>query len=437
MPRPTLWIDISDLFNHFAAAKHPTGISRMVVALADTLARAPGAHFGAVHPIFWHPVQGRALRFAGEMNSLKTFFGQLQSRYAAAGMAPRPFRSRLTKGLVTAIPKPLRYVLFPSLYGTTQFVQWAKQADMALAPVQFASGDCLFVPGSFWLGAYAPTMARQARSAGASVVAFVHDVLLLSNPEWMGGRHGEQFRRGADSFLPLCAAIACNSEHTRETLRAHVSLPDDQPIAVCRLADTFEIDASPASAPEVDRFEGEAYALFVSTIIPRKNHTLLVKAWIALAARRGTNLPTLVFVGGGNPDAPLASALALAQSRGVPIERVTGIDDASLERLYRGAWLTLYPSLGEGYGLPVAEALARGKVCLAAPSGGIAEIAPGLIDAIDPHDPEALADKLARYLDEPGRLAAREAEIRAAYRPTAWSNTAEAVRAVLERSVRQ
>ncbi len=99
--------------------------------------------------------------------------------------------------------------------------------------------------------------------------------------------------------------------------------------------------------------------------------------------------------------------------------------------------MTAYPSLGEGYGLPVAEALGRGKVCLAAPSGGIREISPDLIDFIDPLDPRSAADKVASYVADPARLAAREAEIRRRYRSTGWPETARGVRAALERTVRR
>jgi len=116
---------------------------------------------------------------------------------------------------------------------------------------------------------------------------------------------------------------------------------------------------------------------------------------------------------------------------------LSSVDEHSLEALYRCAWLTIYPSLGEGYGLPVAEALSRGKVCLAAPSGGIREVSPDLIDFIDPLEPRSVVAQVKMYLSQPSRLAAREAEIRRRYRPTAWSDTARAVCAVLERTVGQ
>jgi glycosyltransferase involved in cell wall biosynthesis len=179
------------------------------------------------------------------------------------------------------------------------------------------------------------------------------------------------------------------------------------------------------------------YALFVSTIIPRKNHRVLVAAWHLLWHELGASTPYLLFVGGGTPDAPLAAMMERQKTEGGRVIWLGSVDDSSLEALYRCAWVTIYPSLGEGYGLPVAEALSRGKVCLAAPSGGIREVSADLIDFIDPLEPRSVVAKVKTYLSEPSRLAAREAEIRRRYRSTTWSETARAVRAVLESTLVQ
>ena len=65
---------------------------------------------------------------------------------------------------------------------------------------------------------------------------------------------------------------------------------------------------------------------------------------------------------------------------------LNGINDATLDWLYRNCLFTVYPSLYEGWGLPVAEALNYGKVCVAARAGSVPEIAPEMTDLIDPLD---------------------------------------------------
>lgn len=433
MTAPTLWIDITELFGQFAVSSHTTGVSRVIINLADALVEDCGGLFGTVRLVIWHPVRNLPLAIEG-LGKLTTFFPRLRTRYATDGMQMPEIRRGILKGLITAIPKPFRFRLFPSMHGVTHFLGWARKAGLAVRPIDFSRDDCLFVPGSFWLDGYAPRLAAGALAKDASVAAFVHDVLLLSHPEWLPPRHAEQFRRGVDAFLPYCSVLACNSANTRDELRAHVSLPPDMPIGICRLAD------APALAPSVNPprsiadLSGGRFALFVSTVTPRKNHRLLVAAWQKLWGILGEETPRLVFVGGGAPDLPLAEALAHAAAAGDRVVRITDVDDPGLEALYRAAWLTLYPSLGEGYGMPAAEALARGKVCLATRCGGLADVSSEFIDPIDPYDPDTVVKQVVAYHKDPARLAAREAQIRARYRPTNWADTARAVCKTLEQA---
>ncbi len=431
MPSGKIWIDITELFDQFRVASHPTGVSRTVANLADALVAEPGDVFGVARPLFWHPILRCPLTTDDKrLFPLTAFLPQLNASYAAAGMARTAYSSRTLKAIATSLPRSLRYRLFPADNGVALFDRWAQRQGIALAAADFAAGDSLFVPGSFWLGRYMPRLVVRARGAGVPITAFMHDVLLLSHPEWLPGRHSDQFRSGCETFLPKCAAIVCNSQHTRDELRRLVPLPGDLPIETCRLADE-PFAGGPTEVPAaISDVLDKRYVMFVSTIIPRKNHKLLVEAWHLLWRQLGPATPYLLLVGGGAPDAHLAGMMARWNARG-RIIRLGSVDDASLEALYRGAWMTAYPSLGEGYGLPVAEALSRGKVCLAAPSGGIREISADLIDFIDPLDPRSAADKVASYVADPARLAAREAEIRERYRSTSWSEAARAVRAAL------
>jgi glycosyltransferase involved in cell wall biosynthesis len=343
-------------------------------------------------------------------------------------------RSGLKKGLVTSIPRPIRFRLFPYLNGVTRFLAWARKTDIRIVPVELRPRDCLFVPGSFWLDGYASRLAARARVKGAAVVAFVHDVLLVSNPEWLPSRHSQQFRRGVETFLPRCTAIACNSAYTRDEVKKHV--PGlNVPITVCRLADSLPAPATMHFPEAIATLAGQRYALLVSTLTPRKNHRLAVAAWQKLWNMLGSDTPWLVCVGGGAPDPALAELLHQSTSYGDRIVRLTDVDDVTLEALYANAWMTVYPSLGEGYGLPVAEALARGKVCLATEGGGIAEVAPGLVDSISATNPEELAKRVSYYVENPARMAAREELIRKHYRCTRWEETAQAVLRVLEDAI--
>ncbi len=433
----TIWIDITELFDRFAVATHPTGVSRVVLNLAEELAKEPGDVFAAARPIFWRPGASAPVTvdFA-RLGPLTDFFPSLRELYGAAGLPRSGYSSRPMKALATSMPRALRYRLFPADNGVALFALWARSAGIELTPAPFARGDALFLPGSFWLGRYRRRLLGLARAADVPITAFVHDVLLLSHPEWLPGRHAERFGRACDAVLPRCAAIAGNSQETLQELRRLVRLPDDLPMQMCRLADQPPV-TSPGEVPErLSSLVGQRYAMYVSTLIPRKNHALLARAWRQLWRRFGPSTPHLLFVGGGAATGELAAEMALEAAEGGRIIRLTDVDDAGLETLYRHAWLTVYPSLGEGYGMPVAEALSRGKVCLASERGAVGEAGAGLSDAIDIADPASVAAKVGEYLENPDRLAAREAEIRALYRPTRWSQTAHAVRSVIEGTIK-
>jgi glycosyltransferase involved in cell wall biosynthesis len=432
MPSGTIWIDISELFDQFRFANHPTGVSRTVLKLADALASDPGEIFRAARPLFWHPLRRCPLTIEDpRIQGVADFFPQLNKLYAAAGVASTSYSSKVTKAIATSLPRSLRYRVFPADNGVVLFTHWARRHGVQLASVNFAAHDSLFVAGSFWLGKYITHLARRARAAGIPVTAFVHDMLLLSHPEWLPGRHSAQFQHGCETFLPGCAAIACNSRYTQEEIYRFIPSLDAHPIQVCRLADKDVVASSPSLPDKASEFLNRKYALCVSTITPRKNHGLLVSAWQHLWHQLKDSTPHLLCVGGGAPDNRLAAMMERHKSE----DRVIwlgSVDDGTLEALYGHAWVTIYPSLGEGYGLPVAEALSRGKVCLAAPIGGIQEVAPDLIDSINPLDPLSVVTKVKRYLSDPASLAAREAEIKRRYRSTTWAETARAVRAVVE-----
>jgi glycosyltransferase involved in cell wall biosynthesis len=164
--------------------------------------------------------------------------------------------------------------------------------------------------------------------------------------------------------------------------------------------------------------------LFVSTIEIRKNHRLLVRVWRRLLERHGADtVPVLIFAGqiGWLVDDLLAE-LPASDYLGGKIVLITSLSDAELRQAYRSCLFTVFPSLCEGWGLPIAESLVQGKFCVASNRTSIPEVGGDLINYFDPsNDDDALA-KIERLLLDPGHLAAREARVRAEYRPRMWAD---------------
>jgi glycosyltransferase involved in cell wall biosynthesis len=181
------------------------------------------------------------------------------------------------------------------------------------------------------------------------------------------------------------------------------------------------------------------YVLLVSTIELRKNHRLLVRVWQRLLERHGANLvPNLIFAGkiGWLVEDLLADLEASNYLNG-KIILLRSLSDAQLQQAYRSCLFTVFPSLCEGWGLPVAESLAHGKFCVASNHTAIPEAGGNLIDYFDPLNEDDALAKIERPLIEPGYLAAREAQLRAEYRPRTWADCVHALIGALDQTVPQ
>jgi glycosyltransferase involved in cell wall biosynthesis len=109
-----------------------------------------------------------------------------------------------------------------------------------------------------------------------------------------------------------------------------------------------------------------------------------------------------------------------------------GLTDAELQRAYDSCLFTVFPSLCEGWGLPIAESLAHGKFCVASSRSSIPEVAGSLIDYFDPTNEKDALAKIERPLIDPAYLAEREARLRLEYRPRTWADCAHALIATVD-----
>jgi len=146
---------------------------------------------------------------------------------------------------------------------------------------------------------------------------------------------------------------------------------------------------------------GKRYALFVSTIEPRKNHRLLYQAWEACIRQRliDPNDHRLVFVGrrGWAMDDFLDELSCNSITRDSIIV-LNDVQDIQLDLIYRGCAFVLFPSFYEGYGLPVVEALGHGKPCISSDAGALAEVGGDLVMRLCPNDVQGWTRAIAHYM---------------------------------------
>jgi glycosyltransferase involved in cell wall biosynthesis len=187
--------------------------------------------------------------------------------------------------------------------------------------------------------------------------------------------------------------------------------------------------------PSGGELPANPYALFVSTIEVRKNHFFLARVWQRLIEKHGAEaIPSLLLVGryGWKTGQFTQFLRATANLDGKIVVR-SSMSDAELDRCYAECLFTVFPSLAEGWGLPVAESLAHGKACIASNATSIPEVGGDAADYFDPYDETAAMGAIERMLFEPGYRESREEWIRVHYQPRGWAETAAEILDALSR----
>jgi glycosyltransferase involved in cell wall biosynthesis len=179
------------------------------------------------------------------------------------------------------------------------------------------------------------------------------------------------------------------------------------------------------------------YVLFVSTIEARKNHALLFRVWRRMLDEMPpAEVPTLVFAGRvGWLVEDLMKQLDNTGFLNRKISIVQDVTDADLTNLYRGCLFTLFPSLYEGWGLPVTESLALGKPCIAARNTSIPEAGGSLVRYFDPDCVSDAYAVIRATIEDRKGLRDWQAEITQSFVPVPWAATANAILDAIEGNV--
>jgi glycosyltransferase involved in cell wall biosynthesis len=206
-----------------------------------------------------------------------------------------------------------------------------------------------------------------------------------------------RYRRWAyDGAARDADVVVVPSRHSSRSLQRHVGIQPDR-IAVAPYGvdhDRFGPDGAPA--PAVDSLDlPERFVIYPGNLWPHKNHERLVEA-MALTEDRDI---ALVLTGQPSPRLEPLTALAARRGVGHRIQHVGYVCAAAVPELYRRAVGMVFPSLYEGFGFPVLEAMACGCAVASSTEGSLAEIVDArvavLLDPRDPHDIARAIDRLA------------------------------------------
>lgn len=379
MTHPELLLDITRLMRR---AKHatPTGIDRVEMAYATHLARtaADRLTYVVMHPGGWHVrlPDSMARRFLADL--AQAWDGDASGVWAAV--------VRLWTVALLSLPRHSK----PTTHHRS----------------------CIYLLLSHTNLERPASVARALSAERAHLACLIHDIIPLTHPEFMRAGIARTHQRRMETVDALADLVICNSRATLNSISERINrVPWGSRLLAVPLGITAPRPTSPR--PET----GVPYFVMLGTIEPRKNHLLLLQLWQRLVNLMGlSHAPRLHLVGrNGWENAHIHNLLDRSPALQTVVTLATGVSDREVTGLLQGARALLMPSFAEGYGLPVAEALALGVPVIASDLPALHEAGGGAPDFLDPLDGRAWLQAIQEYMDPLGRR--RQAQLA---RISAW-----------------
>jgi glycosyltransferase involved in cell wall biosynthesis len=269
----------------------------------------------------------------------------------------------------------------------TLYPRWNTAGRPALPP-PLASADVLHATSG---------VAIPPRARGQALIVTIHDLAFLRYPQAFARRWRALYRLGLRAAARRADAILVPSRSTARDVVEATSVPDER-VHVTPLASDTEVGTGDPE-PVLERLGiRRPFLLFVGTLEPRKNLVTLVRAYRA-AARNGLEHALVLAGADGWGLDELAGELAAGGPGS--IVRTGFVPSSDLDALYRGAGVFVYPSLYEGFGLPVLEAMARGVPVVTSDASSLPEVAGDAAILVDPRSTDQLEDAIVRIAGDP------------------------------------
>ena len=253
-----------------------------------------------------------------------------------------------------------------------------------------ASADLLFSPLS------TATLAE----AGVPLVATIHDLQHLYYPEFFSPEQRSLRSQQLEDVCARAVHIVCVSEHVRQSLLSAKDVPPERVSVIHHaLVQSLPRPSAQEQAAALRELglQADEFLLYPANFWPHKNHARLLEA---LASRPDSRLQ---LVCPGEPDERLDALCALATRLGVA-DRVCFpgyVPAAQLAALFQACRALIFPSLFEGFGLPVLEAMAFDKPVLCSNAASLPEVVGDAALLFDPTDPSAIASAICRLERDP------------------------------------
>jgi glycosyltransferase involved in cell wall biosynthesis len=272
---------------------------------------------------------------------------------------------------------------------------------------------------------------------GRPVVVTIHDVTFFTQPEQHTAVKGTFFRSATRTALRRASRVIVPSKATRDELvRVLDADPTTLDVAYHGVdPDVFHVptDAEKARVAARLGLRG-SYLAFLGVLEPRKNVPNLIRGWVQAVHWRD-DPPALVLAGGSGWDDEVDAAIAEVPSH-LRVVRPGYLRFADLPAYLGGATVVAFPSHGEGFGLPVLEAMACGAAVLTTHRLSLPEVGGDAVAYTEP-GAEDIAAALTSLLDDAARRASLGQAAMARAREFTWAASAEAHMASYQRAAQQ
>jgi glycosyltransferase involved in cell wall biosynthesis len=364
----------------------PNGIDRVDFALAAHFLGAGGSDRHGVLAAGFRPqllpadaargaLEAIALHW-GEAENVEDDPGYIQTVECLSGRKPPQYVPRISQGRSGRLAAAMKWL---SHYGM----------PIGRSPKRHLECGARYLNVSqfpLWFSGYFEWLEERS---DVKAIFLIHDLLPIEMPGYFRSGEFQRHRHRLANVARFGAAILVTSEVVRADVASYMCRLGRGDIPIMKAA----IPCAPLfSNPRFHepKLAGIAYFVCCGTLEPRKNHITLLKVWNELFRSLGEATPKLVLVGvRGWKYGPVLDLLERnPMLRGLVIE-VAGLTSAALKRLLDSACALLMPSLAEGYGLPVHEALGAGVPVIASDIPVFREIASDRLLLLDPLDEQA------------------------------------------------
>jgi glycosyltransferase involved in cell wall biosynthesis len=466
-PTRTIWMNVT---TSAFWQRPPVGIVRVERSLSNELSKLYGATFRQCiwqgkQFVAWSPEaernakpeasptisQGASQKGKAKLDDIFPILSKrqalkalAQSMYSLLPSRMQPLTNRLLHRLKPRFVRWLEKYRQKKLTGMSRQLGKTSPVSFRERPVEhgtmgeiFAPGDILISVGLDWDHPYYKEFYKLRQSSKIKIVTCCYDLIPVLYPQYcvsdVSAHFASYFLDVADgSDLVLCISLQSEKDLNDMLYQTGGARP---PTWVFPLGDHVPQDDGHGVSASIHDLCQEPFILYVSTIERRKNHEILYRAYHLLcAAGYKKKLPKLVFVGmQGWGVGDLMKDIELDPLVANSILLLNHVTDTELKALYEASMFCVFPSLYEGWGLPVGEALAMGKVVLASGRGSLPEVGGELVKYIDPWSPQSWAQAILQMVENTKDRHDWEKKIQQNYAIRTWQSAARSVQIAIEK----